>query len=103
MLHTATHPSLTVRTASDADAYALAQLAAVDSSTPLAGRTLVAELGSEPVAAISIDDGTVVADPFRPTAEIVEMLRLRVAQLQPRRGVSLRPRPFRAPRPAAAH
>jgi hypothetical protein len=103
MLDTATHPRLTVRTASDADAYALAQLAAVDSSRPLAGRTLVAEVDSEPVAAISVDDGKVVADPFRRTAEVVEMLRLRVAQMQPGRGLSLRPRPSRAPRPVPAH
>ncbi len=104
MLEIAPHHRLTVRPATDADAYALAQLAAVDSSLPIAGRTLVAEIDGDPVAAIGLDDRTVVADPFRRTAEIVEMLRLRAAQVEPRRRLSPRPaRRARGLRPAAAY
>jgi hypothetical protein len=42
---------------------------------------LVAEVDGTPVAAISLVDGHVVADPFERTADVVELLRLRAAQL----------------------
>ena len=102
MLTTATHQRLTVRIAADHDAYALAQLAAVDSADPLAGRVLVAEIDGRPVAAVSLTDGTVVADPFRRTADVVQMLRVRAAQMRGE-SVSRRARPARAPRPVPAH
>ncbi len=34
-----------------------------------------------PIAALSLRDGSVIADPFSPTAELVELLRLRARQL----------------------
>jgi hypothetical protein len=40
---------------------------------------LLAVVGSEPVAALAVDTGHVVADPFRPTADVVAMLRLAAA------------------------
>ena len=102
MLNTASHPSLTVRPATDADAYALAQLAAVDSAPRLAGGALVAELDGEPVAAVSMHDGTVVADPFRRTADVVAVLRRLVPRAERSGGLSRWLRPARAPRPAMA-
>ena len=36
---------------------------------------LLAVVGSEPVAALAVETGAVVADPFRPTADVVELLR----------------------------
>jgi hypothetical protein len=36
---------------------------------------LLAVVGSEPVAAIGVKTGAVVADPFRPTADVVAVLR----------------------------
>lgn len=65
-----------------ADAKALLRLAALDSARPLTGETLVAEQAGSLVAAVSLSDGTVIADPFRPTAGIVELLRVRLDQLQ---------------------
>jgi hypothetical protein len=36
---------------------------------------LLAVVGSEPVAALGVETGTVVADPFRRTADVVAVLR----------------------------
>ena len=36
---------------------------------------LLAVVGSEPVAAIGVETGSVVADPFRHTADVVAVLR----------------------------
>jgi len=70
---------ITIRSARDADAVALYRLAALDSSSVPSGDLLVAEVGGELVAAAS--DHGVIADPFRPTADVVDLLRLRNAAL----------------------
>jgi hypothetical protein len=57
------------------------RLAALDSRRPFADDVLLAELADQPVAAISLADGTVAADPFRPTAGIVGLLQLRRDEL----------------------
>src|SRR3954451_23327903 len=82
--------NLVVRRGSHADTHALAIVAALDSSRPLTGRTVVAELDARIVAAVSLHDGRVVADPFVATADVVEMLRVhttggRSANARPRR------------------
>jgi hypothetical protein len=65
-----------IRTATSADASDLAALAALDSAARLTGEILVAEQsGGEVAAAISLDTGAVIADPFQPTAHLVELLR----------------------------
>jgi hypothetical protein len=102
MLTTASHQRLTVREATDHDAYALTHLAAVDSADPLPGRVLVAEIDGRPVAALSMTTSTVVADPFRRTADIVQMLKVRAAQMRGER-VSRRGLPVRGPRPVPVH
>jgi hypothetical protein len=66
-----------IRVATDADAESLARLAALDSKTPLDGPVLVGELRGTPVAAVSVADGRVVADPFIPTGHVVATLRAR--------------------------
>jgi hypothetical protein len=63
-------PHMTIREARPDDAEALAVLAQLDSSRPLAGPVLVAENGGELWAAVSIDDGHVIANPFRPSGEL---------------------------------
>jgi hypothetical protein len=55
------------------------RLAALDCARPPRAPVLVAEIGSEILAAVSMTDGQVVADPFRRTAEIVAIARLRAA------------------------
>jgi hypothetical protein len=45
------------------------------------GPLLLAEIDGEPWAAIALDGGRPIADPFRPTAALVDLLRRRAAQL----------------------
>jgi hypothetical protein len=70
-----TEQPLTLRIAGPDDDAALRRLAELDSSRPPNGRVLLAVVGSEPVAALGVETGTVVADPFRPTADVVAVLR----------------------------
>jgi hypothetical protein len=64
----------TVRAARPEDAQALHRLAQLESARPLTGHVLVAELDGDPVAAVSLETGAAVADPFRRSAEAVELL-----------------------------
>lgn len=71
---------LRIRPAADADLPALHRLARLDSQgRPPHGTVLVAEDGGELVAAMSVGDGATIANPFRATAPVVAMLRLRRA------------------------
>jgi hypothetical protein len=79
---------LTLRHATSADIAALTRLAALDSSRVPSGELLVAELDGTIVAALSIDTGAVIADPFEYTASIVESLR---AQADERERPAMRP------------
>ena len=80
MAPTGTRPVL-IRMARDGDLPRLWDLAELDSARPLSGPALVALVDDEPWAAISLDDGRVIADPFRPTASALALLRVRAAQL----------------------
>lgn len=78
----ASEPSarITIRPASEDDRAALERLAQLDSAwPPPPAPALVAEIDGEPAAAISLHDGTVVADPFRPTAHLVALLEVHAA------------------------
>jgi hypothetical protein len=77
-----TTDSVTLRYAGAEDTDALDRLAAVDSSRAPRGTVLVAEVGGELWAAISLDDQHAVADPFRPTGELVALLVDRARQLR---------------------
>ena len=74
-----TDKTLTIRRADAADAGALVRLAALDSSYPPTGATLLAEVGGELWAAVEIETGATIADPFRPSAELVDLLRLQLS------------------------
>lgn len=76
--------ALTLRFATPDDGAALARLAALDSATPPAQPVLLAEVGGQLHAALSLSEATVVADPFRSTAELIELLRARARQLYPK-------------------
>jgi hypothetical protein len=65
---------LTLRLASDRDTAALARRAELDSSFPPADPVLLAEVAGELRAALSLNDGVRIAEPFHPTAEIVRLL-----------------------------
>jgi hypothetical protein len=66
---------LVLRHATSADTGDLARLAALDSASPLTGDVLVVAAGGELRAALSLDSGRAVADPFWPSAELVDVLR----------------------------
>jgi hypothetical protein len=68
--------AFTIRRADLADLAALDRLAAVDSAVAPTGDVLVAEVAGELWAALEIESGAAIADPFRPSAELVELLRL---------------------------
>lgn len=85
---------LVVRMLDDADGPAVERLAELDSSELPAGRLLGANSDGKLIAALSLDDETVIADPFRNTRGAVELLRLRAAQLRDSEGR----RRFRLPR-----
>ena len=65
----------------DHDQRVLSELAALDSRMPLNGPALIAEVDGVARAALDLSDGSVAADPFVPTAELVELLRVRAGSL----------------------
>jgi hypothetical protein len=78
-----TDKTLTIRQADAADAGALSRLAALDSAYPPTGNALLAEVGGELWAAVAIDSGAAIADPFRPSGELVDLLQLRASLARP--------------------
>ena len=77
--HTA--PTVLIRAARGSDGSVLERLAALDSARVPAGELLVAEADGAIVAAHAPATGATIADPFRRTAEVVELLELRAARL----------------------
>ena len=59
----------------------LERLAALSEKPAALGDWLVADVDGVPVAAVSLDDGTTLADPFRPTKQVVSLLELRAKQV----------------------
>src|SRR5579875_3355972 len=78
---------ITIRPAYADDALALRRLAVTDSAARVPeGRLLVAEIEGELWAALAPQTGEVIADPFRRTAALVELLRTHAAlATRPRR------------------
>jgi hypothetical protein len=75
------HGQLTLRLSSHADNPQLTQLAALDSTKPLARPILLAEVDGAIVAALSLSTGVGAADPFQRTLGLIELLRVRACQL----------------------
>jgi hypothetical protein len=71
----------TIRAATARDDQVLARLATLDSQRALCRPALIAETAGHPAAAIDLKARRVVADPFQPTAGLVEHLRLSAATL----------------------
>ena len=63
-----------IRLARAADASALKRLAELEGASVPAGDSLVAAIDGHVLAAIGVTAGETLADPFRPTAELVEQL-----------------------------
>jgi hypothetical protein len=73
----------TIRVAHAGDAAALERLAMLDSKPLPPGRLLVAEVDGELWAAVSLHGAHDVADPFRPSGELVLLLHERARQMAP--------------------
>jgi hypothetical protein len=73
--------AVTIRLAAPDDGRELDLLARRHGARVPAGPSLIAELGGRPVAAMSLLDRTVMVDPGELTRDVVELLRLRAAQL----------------------
>jgi hypothetical protein len=86
-----TAPSVLIRAARGSDGPAISRLAALDSARIPAGELLVAEADGALVAARSLSSGAAIADPFRPTADVLALLELRARALaagSPRRSLA---------------
>jgi hypothetical protein len=75
-------PTVLIRAARGSDGPALRRLAELDSRPLPEGSLLVAEADDEVVAALSVDTGAKVADPFRRTADVVDLLAFRARRLR---------------------
>lgn len=76
------HDHVVLRPATSADSAGLERLAALDSSEPLHGPVLVAEVDDVIAAALPLSGGHAIADPFRPTADLVALLEHRAHALK---------------------
>jgi hypothetical protein len=85
--------TIIIRRATDRDTEALRRLAALDSRPVPAGHVVLAFVDDELRAALPVHEGEPVADPFRPTAGLVGLLRDHVTRSHPapRRRVWLAP------------
>jgi hypothetical protein len=96
--HQAMAPSplkaITIRPAHIGDDRALAELVVLDSAeqTPSAP-LLIGEVDGRVRAALSLADGSVVADPFFPTSDLLELMRAHAAHAAPRHRTLPRLRP----------
>jgi hypothetical protein len=91
--HSASSPlddggAIVIRMSRPDDRSALERLAALDSKTlPNGNAFLLAEIDGELAAALALDrEGELVSDPFRPTANLRELLRLRASRMGANRG-----------------
>jgi hypothetical protein len=81
--------SITIRPSTAFDADSIERVAQLDSGRAPAGESLVAVVSGEVHAVLPLDGGPVLADPFRPTAHLVELLRLSARRHEPARGVRI--------------
>jgi hypothetical protein len=88
-----THPTVVIRAARGSDGEALERLARLDSQRPPTGDVLLAEQDGDLVAALAGDRA--IADPFRPTADLVALLRVHAGRAPRPRTRGAR---FRVPR-----
>jgi hypothetical protein len=71
-----------IRTATPQDEPMLRRLAYLDSQAPLAGRILVGELAGVALAAISVDERRLVADPFAELGRLRIHMRMQAAAVE---------------------
>jgi len=85
---------LLIRLCRSTDDPALDALAALEGRATPSGRLVIAEVAGSIVAAVPLDGGAAIADPFVRTAHLLPLLAQRAAQVRqhegPRRRLSLR-------------
>ena len=74
--------AVSLRLCSVHDDAALERLAQLGGHAAPEGRFVLAEVGGEVVAALPLRGGAALTDPFRPTAHLLPLLRLRAGQLE---------------------
>ena len=84
MLYMTSAHDITIRLARADEAVAVTELSELDSARRPADPVLVAEVDGALWAAVSLADRHAVADPFRPSGELVGLLRERAHQLRRR-------------------
>jgi hypothetical protein len=72
--------AITIRHSTEADRREIGRLAELDSRSAPSGDALLGFIDGELRAAVALDSGDAVADPFHPTAELVQLLRMRAGQ-----------------------
>jgi hypothetical protein len=72
---------VSIRWAVQGDAPAIARLAELEDRPRPSGAVLIAQARGEVVAALPLEGGEPLADPFQPSTEIIELLAFRARQL----------------------
>ena len=80
--NTTYNSDITMRLADYSDNRALGRLAALDSAPLPDGALVLAEREGQVLAALPLDGGPAIADPFHRTVALVEVLELRARQLR---------------------
>ncbi len=94
---------ITIRAARAEDMGDVARVAGRDTEELPAGPLLVAKVSDDVRAAISLSDGTIIADPFHRTTELVEMLKIRAGSVSRARNGHVGPRSRSRHRPLTLH
>jgi hypothetical protein len=77
--------AIELRLAQPDEGRAIRRLAALDDAPELEGEILLALIDGDAIAALSLHDQRVVANPFLHTRDVVALLRLRAEHMRPRR------------------
>jgi len=75
------YDSVAVRLARPEDEAAIRRIASLDGKDAPVGRVLVAEADREVIAALAVNTGIAVADPFRWTSDVVALMEMRAEQI----------------------
>jgi hypothetical protein len=93
---------ITIRHSTGMDRVAVEGLAELDGRPAPVGETLLAEVDGKLWAAVGVDDGAAVADPFLPTADVLWLLQIRAEQERAARAAAVTARRFATVRQGAA-
>jgi hypothetical protein len=84
---------ITIRHSTSGDRAGVEELAELDGRPAPVGDTLLAEVNGTLWAAVGVEDGAAVADPFLPTGDVVWLLQMRAEQERAERERLVRKRP----------